>query len=200
MHIVEVDNRLWFHQHPDGFFDQVWNTDPRQITGEIVEGWICDGDGFFWKRRDMEISTFLEVPRRSISNSRYAKEELSKYIEYEKEYSVLEWFAKFPNEFRKDIEKAILKKARIEYVHAGNRLNNKEKIKELMEMHRDSQVSLDDALDLGYCKPGISRFIDQYKIQLNNDSCTVGTLLDHSSLDEMLKNSAFRSIMIGALL
>ena len=191
----------WFHLHIDGFLDKKWDEDPRQIVGEIIAGWYGAGDGLFWRRRsEIEVEAFMEIPRTELSNSKYVVEgETSEFIDYEQNFSVLEWFSKGLDEWKEYFHSKLVKKARQDYVYARQRAGVD--TRRLMEQNPNVQICIQDSLDVGNCRLGTEDFIKRYGIEIESDGCiSVAKLLENKNIDEMLRNFSFQKVVHYKLL
>jgi len=185
----------WFHLHIDGFLDLMWDEDPRQIVGEIVAGWQGTGDGLYWRRGRTGVEAFIEIPRASLNGGKYVVEgETSEWIDYEENFSVLEWFSKEVDEWKEYFRSKLLTKARQDYVYARQRAGID--TRRLMEQNREVRICVQDSLDVGNCPVGTQQFIEKYRIEADEDGCTtIGELLDNEHIDEMLRNFAFQKVI-----
>ena len=89
---------LWFHIAPDGYIDKVWRESPRDLKGEIVGGWQGEGEGLFWRRRDLKVEAFMEVPLDSLNSG---KIEGPEFIGYEEMLDVYTWFGTTVDKWKK---------------------------------------------------------------------------------------------------
>lgn len=199
LNIVSGNGRRWLHLHIDGFFDTMWDENPRQVIGEIVAGWIGVGDGLYWRRGRNRVEAFIEVSRASLNGGKYVVEsETSQFIDYEQNFSVLEWFSKEIKNWKEHFVTQITKKARLDYVYARQRSGID--IRQLMASNLDAKICVQDSLDCGNCRPATEDFIKQYGIQVEDGCCLIRDLLENSSIDEMLRNFAFQKVVHYKLL
>ena len=194
LNIVEV-NGEWYHRNVDGIFDQKWSDNPRDIEGEIVQGWNGAGDGLYWRRGFHGVQAFMEIKRSELNGGKYVVEgETSEFVDYEQDFSVLEWFSKELDEWKEYFHSKLLKKTRQDYVYARQRSGID--TRRLMEENREARICIQDSLDVGNCRPGTDDFIKRYGIKTDNDGCaTIGSLLDNEHIDEMLKNFSFQKVI-----
>lgn len=88
-------SRKWMHQGSE-FFDQVLETPPHEIEGDIVDGWVGTGSGLFWKRKGFEVETFIE--------RKYAE----KWEAYRTTFPLFLWIAKPVALHEEALEKELL--------------------------------------------------------------------------------------------
>ena len=92
LHIQEFEG-IYFHRHRDGYWDLCFEN-PREVDGEIAEGWVGDGEGLFWRRNDLggQVQVFIE------------KEGFSSY---EENFSILDWFSKPVEDHSKSLREGV---------------------------------------------------------------------------------------------
>jgi len=196
--ICENDEK-WFHLSLDGIFDKMWETDPRELVGEIVNSWVSSGNGLYWRRRRNDVETFVEVKRSEFAGGKYVVEgETGEWLDYEQNFSVLEWFSREPEEWREYFQPKLTKKAREDYIHARQRSGVD--TKKLMKENPEALICIQDSLDTGNCLSGTQSFIREYGIEVEDDCSTVKNLLENKRIDEMLKNFYFQKVIARKLL
>lgn len=184
---------VWYHTCLDGYFDRKWDTDPRHISGEeIVEGWFGTGDGLYYRRRRSGVQAFLEIPRKDISEGRYVLEgETPEYVDYEQNFSVLEWYSKTTEELRDFFVAKVIRKAREDYVYARTRAGIDTRA--LMEANPEREICLQDSYESGNCEVGTANFIGKYNLKVTDRGCiTVGELLKNPGIEDMLRVFEFQ--------
>lgn len=197
--ICEYEGKF-FHLNVDGIFDKMWETDPREIKGEVVNGWIGEGNGLYWRRRRDDIETFIEIKRADFAGGKYVVEsETGEWLDYEQNFSVLEWFSKDAEEWREYFVPKLTLKARQDYVYA--RQSKGIDTRRLMEKNPDTLICIQDSLDTGNCLTGTQSFIKRYNIEVNDDGCTtVKELLRNEKVGEILKDFSFQKVVHYKLL
>jgi len=119
--ICEHEGRF-FHLNVDGIFDTMWENDPRGILGEVVNGWVSEGDGLYWRRYSTTIETFMEIKRSDFAGGKYVvQDETGEWLDYEQNFSVLEWFSEDPKDWKKYFLPKLTEKARQDYIYARQR-------------------------------------------------------------------------------
>lgn len=192
LNIVNNDGYRWFHLSIDGIFDMKWDEDPREIVGEVVPGWYGAGDGLYWRRGRNGVKVFMEIKRSSLNGGKYVVDgKTSEFIDYEQNFSILEWFSKDIDAWKKHFVAQVTKKTRMDYVYACQCVGID--TYELMKQHPDVRVCLQDSLDVGNCRSASEEFVEQYKIKLDEDGYTaIKALLENPNIDEMLRNFNFQ--------
>jgi hypothetical protein len=197
--IVNNEDRQWFHLSLDGYFDMKWNENPRNIEGEIVAGWNGTGGGLFWRRGHNSVQVLMEIERSSMNGGKYVVEgQTAEWLDYEENFSILEWFSKTTEEWTKYFETKLTAKARQDYVYARQRsgINTRR----LMEQNLSFMICIQDSLDTGNCRPGTEEFINRYGIKTDEcGCCSVEDLLKNKNIDEMLKNFSFKKVIQNKL-
>lgn len=194
--IVEHENDdRWFHLSFDGYFDALWNQDPRQIEGEIASGWYGAGNGFYWRRGRRGVQAFMEMERSLIFDGKYVvKDKTSFYVDYEQNFSPLEWYSLTTEGWKEYFLSKCLRKARQDYVYAITCVGVD--TRRLMEQNLEEMICVQDSLDCGNCSPGTNAFISRHGINLNADDCiSVKDLLDNEGIEKMLLNFDFQKVI-----
>lgn len=104
-----IKTQRYLHINKDGYYDTCWDLDssyqkvdsprwfdginPRNIRGEIIDGWIGEGRGLCWKREGLEIKAFIE---RKLSNfyPEVKDTKWDQWIFFSDTTSVIKWFNK----------------------------------------------------------------------------------------------------------
>ncbi len=189
------DNDWWFHRHIDGYFDVMWKEDPRDIEGEIVSGWHGAGDGLYWRRGRNGVEAFMERERAAFAEGKYViPGETEYWLDYEQNFSVLEWYGRTLEDWKEHFRTQCLKKARQDYVYVKTRAGID--TLRLMEQNTDKRICVQDSLDVGNCRPGTDDFIKRYGLKPDTDGCcNIGDLLENKSIEEMLRNFNFLKVI-----
>lgn len=195
LNLVNKDNCCWFHLNIDGIFDMKWDENPRDIEGEIVQGWNGAGDGLYWRRGRNGVQAFMDIKRSELNGGKYVVEgETAEYIDYERDFSILEWFSKDVDGWKPYFVGMLTKKARQDYIYARQRSGID--TRRLMEQNPEARICIQDSLDCGNCRPGTDDFIKRYGIEVEGDGCTsVAKLLENKNIDEMLRNFSFQKVV-----
>ena len=196
LNIVQAGN-LFFHMNADSLLDIKWESNPRDIIGEILFGWKHEGGGLYWRRRTNDVQVFAEVRRNGFAGGKYAVEgQTAEFIDFEENFSVLEWFSKTTEEWKKYFQAKLTAKARQEFVYARQQLAGQMDIRAQMEANPEAKICIQDSLDCGNCRPGTDDFVRRYGVELDLCGCTtVAKLLKNKSIDEMLKNFSFTRVV-----
>ena len=190
----------WFHSE-NGFFDVLWDQDPRNKTDEIAAGWRSEGDGFYWRRASNGVECFMEIERQKLSNGKYVvQEETPKWIDFEEFLEVLEFYSQDIQHFKDYFHRKVLAKARKDYIYASKRNKDTEKEREstlnTMKKNADIVLCVQDSLDTGNCIEGTKNFLSENNIHLDEDGyCKIGDILKNPNLAKMLKNFSFRKVI-----
>lgn len=185
-----------YHLSRLGYLDKVWEYHPSTLSGEeIVEGWFGTGDGLYYRRRRSDVQAFLEVSRKSISEGKYVLEgETPEYVDFEQNFSVLEWYSRSQEEWRDFFVTKATKKARQDFVYIRTRTGVD--TKRLMETNLEVEICLQDSYDTGNCEVGTANFISQFNIKVSDRGCiTVAELLKNPGIEAMLKNFDFQKVI-----
>ena len=191
----EMKDERWYHINVDGILDMKWDEDPRNIKGEIVAGWYGAGDGLYWRRGRNGVAAFMEIKRADLNGGKYVVEgETSEFIDYEQNFSVLEWFSKEVDVWKGHFVTQVTKKARQDYIYAKERSGID--TRQLMEQNTEIRICVQDSLDVGNCEVATRDFVERYNIKLDEDGyTTIKTLLENPSIDEMLRNFNFGKVI-----
>lgn len=189
---------LWVHHHKLGYIDKIWYKNPREIKGEIVNGWYGDGEGLFWRRRDLEVDVFMEVKTDSIEDGKWAVDDIL-LTEFEKRFSVVEFYHMGIQHVRIELLEEIIKKAESNYEFQEEQKLRSINFIEPLKDYTTLDISIEDAREAGNCFPGIERFIEQWELKLDDGKITIGELLEHPNINDMLKNWDFKRTIIYKL-
>ena len=125
-----------------GYWDIKLDFDPYSTIGEIINGWISDGNGMFW-RRDQDKPTYHVFYERVRPEAKMA-EGLSPWCEYELEVPIFEFHSKPIEEWNRSLKKEWLRKVIMDYAYVCP----EEGLREEMETSLEKVVSLQNSLDL----------------------------------------------------
>jgi hypothetical protein len=194
LHLQEFEGG-WFHRHQDGYWDMSFPVNPREIYGEIAEGWVGDGEGLFWRRDAWKgyIEAFVEIER----SERYRHENLPTLVEYEEVFPILDWFSKPSEEHRKTLLTKVIHKTRKDYVYACHQEKSPEELLQTMGNNPDAVITVEHSLEMGNCELGTRRFMTEHHIL--EDQKTLGELLENPQIGEMINNYHFRKVVAYAL-
>jgi hypothetical protein len=182
----------WWHRNEFDYIDKVWKENPSTIEGEIVDGWYGDGEGLFWKRRDLKIEAFMEVETITIDGVGYCADQ-NKYTEYEEEFPIVEWYHKEKTWIKEYFMEKITKKAKFNYEYLMELKLKEEEFKKCLNKHKELKISIQDSLNAGNCKVGTLEFIEKWNID------HIEELLKHPEADKLFKNNDFRRTIIHKL-
>lgn len=174
----------WLGINEWGFFDHKWANDPREIIGDLGNGWHGEGNGLIWKRKGLKIYALQD------------REEEQCWEEYEVEVSVFEWFSHNIEYWREFLNTKLDNKITKKKLY--NALNNKklEEIKNALSLYHDSTVTIELARSVGMCTPGITSFMEKYKLE--GEEVSVGELVQHPQFEEMLRSRDFVAVLCAA--
>ena len=196
LHIVPC-NGYWFYRHVDRFLSQKWTTDPATIIDEeIVDGWKQTDEHLTYRQGRYKVEAFMEVERATLSDGKYVvKGETPKYIDYEKDFSILEWYSvNSIIDHKEYFKKKLRAKAREDYIYARQRSGID--TKRLMENNQDLVVCIQDSLEAGNCLVGIEGFIKRFQIVPDSKGCvTFSTLLKNKEINRMVKDFNFQKVI-----
>lgn len=191
-----TNQNLWYHRSNLGYYDAVYNSNPYDDDELpiIINNWCIDNDGIRFKRKGINVESFIEVEREIVFPKLYING-MPRYIHYENnDMPVIEWYGNVDNNI-KFLFKQLKLKAIEDYKYS--RSNDIAFIKNLMIEHREIIINKSDSFSVGNCVPGTDEFITKYKLK---DGCTIGDLLDHPLIDEeMLKLYDFRKVIYAKL-
>lgn len=197
-----ADKTVWLHMHKLGFFDAKLGVDPLTIVGEIHDGWVGDGSGLIWRRKDHEVYAMLETPWEKLAevDAKFIFEVEAEWIEFEENVPVVEWFSLDEPARRERLMSGIIAKAENmleaherELKYAAEKLAKSERLMSLLQANRELVVSLADSYAVGNCHPGTDRFCKAFGI--TSETVLVGDLLDHKKFTLMLTNSRFEAVL-----
>lgn len=190
---------FWLHQNQDGVFDTKFGSDPRTIKGEIIEGWIGFGNGVIYRRRDTKVECFIELNREEISNGKWwIENETPKFIDYEKDFSVIDFFSKTEEEITETMLELISKKAKEDYIFARKRSGGQ--ILDLMKKNPETYICVQDSIDAGNCLPGTENFISRFDVKINESGCVkIEKLLSNNNIEKMVKDFSFQKVVYRKL-
>ncbi len=182
-HMTSWRGQRWFHVSPDYYLDMMWETDPREIVGEIRNGWIGTGTGLFWRRSGVVVQAFVE------------REFDGNWVEYEEEIPVLTWFQHPVSHWVAQIGAEL--EAKAASIRSSRTAVEKpvSDLREWMAANPEVVVRIQDSLDAGNCVPGTASFVRSFGIELIDGATTVGALLENPNIERMLESEAFRRVM-----
>lgn len=160
-------------------------------------GWRRD-QGLCWKRKGFNLSLIKEIERPEkyrITNNQFCdfEETVSIYHEYGLNQIGSEtWLQYWHNHF----DARLIHKMRQDW--SSSTRNSVEEIKKLLEKYSSTtiSVSIADSIAAGNCLVGSRDFIDRFALK---ESELIKNLLEHQSLDKMLKDFNFRKTILFAL-
>lgn len=155
-------------------------------------GWVSLKN-FIYKRKDNKVYAVYECKRNELS-SRFNEE----LVEYEREFSIFEWYSRPTEEWISEMKKSTFEKAKGDFINAIRWTvdEQKAKIKELLENNPEVMFVVADSLATGNCLPGTQTFMDQYGVK---EPISAQALLEHKKFEEMIENSRFRAVVLKKL-
>lgn len=148
---------------------------------------------FIFRRNGEKIYAVYECKRNELS-SRFSED----LIEYEREFSVFDWYSRPAEEWISEMRKSAFDKAKDDFINTTRWSieEQTQKIKELLENNSDVMFFIADSLATGNCLPGTERFMEEFDIK---EPISAKQLLEHKKFKEMLKNSRFLSVVLRKL-
>lgn len=187
----------FYHLNKLGYLDKKYDEDPHNVVGDVAGGWVGAGGGLFWKRIKNSINVFLELTREELGFDFNCKDKFV-HIEYGQEYSVEDFYYSIGvNEIRENLYKKLVTQARKEKAEWLVKSYEIDSLKYIMENNRDLKVSSLDALNVGFCKEGVDRFMEKWNLECE---LSFGELLGLPNLDNILEVEAFRELIFFKLL
>ena len=193
----------WLHMDRHGIFDAKV-VDPFEIVGEVVDGWIGDGDGLVWRRQGpTKVFAMWEVWYgwlvETFPNLNLAFAGQPAWIEFEAEFSALDWFGMDAEARTAWFLEKLVEKAR-SMVAFSRVVPDPEELSVLYALDPTVRITLQDSYTAGNCEPGTLAFVKRYGIELDADGgTTMGELMENGSFQQMLTNPAFARVLAQVL-
>lgn len=174
----------WLHLNRFSYFDRRWDENPARLRGEIVDGWVGDGDGFFWRRKGLEIECFVEMHSSEVSGGKWNTD---RWVEYEAVFPAVEFFHRGENEIREWLIGRLREKAACIYLNPDD---GKNITAETLSRFGDVELTVADARAAGCCLPGITQFRERNSLPMAVKLSDLS--IDAKKLSEMLRDEDFR--------
>ncbi len=148
--IMVGGQQKWVSKHPYGFFDKVFDSDPRQIDGELGIGkLIGDGNGVIWRRKGLQVKAFIELSWAEFKKENdleleYEYEGHPLYIDYSVGVPVMSWFSMTKEQRRI----SLIAGMRASIQEDLDRLYRKEATGHDQSQSYDQKKSIDEDLDI----------------------------------------------------
>lgn len=195
--ILYIDGCWYHYNHEFDYFDARFETDPREMTGSLIAGWVAEGNGLFWRRNHRNGTVFCFIERnRSQFKKNYDAFGAPEYVDYEMTFSALKFF-RVPGAVRDIMEKQLLGKVRKDFCYFARNIRNIKRIKEIMAENPEVRINVTDSLETGNCMSGTSSFMKQFEI--DELSYNFREILALPDLDKMLNNYAFTKTVFHVL-
>ncbi len=187
------EKEVWLHSNRDGVFDEKYENDPRKTKG-IFSGWESLGNGIFFKRKNSQIECFIETKRSEYANGKWwIENELSEWIDFEQNFSVIEFFSKTEEKISEILHEGLRKKAQQDYLYARKRAGLD--LLRIMKEHPETYICIQDSLDTGNCLPGTESFMNEMNIKVNETGIKIQSLLENVNISKMIKNFNFQKVI-----
>ncbi len=183
-HPVWGGEECWLGINEWGFFDHKWANDPREIIGDLGNGWHGEGNGLIWKRKGLKIYALQD------------REEEQCWEQFEIEVTVFEWFSHDIEYWRLFLNTRIENKIAKKKLHQAIIDKKFEEIKEVLIPHHDCSIPIELARSVGMCDHGIKEFKEKYKLE--GEEIRIGELVQHPQFEEMLRSSDFVTVLCAA--
>lgn len=192
LQIIKVKD-LWLHINKDRVFDEKYEKNPRETKG-IFSGWESLGNGIFFKRKNSQIECFIETKRSEYANGKWwIENELSEWIDFEQNFSVIEFFSKTEEKISEILHEGLRKKAQQDYLYARKRAGLD--LLRIMKEHPETYICIQDSLDTGNCLPGTESFMNEMNIKVNETGIKIQSLLENVNISKMIKNFNFQKVI-----
>lgn len=200
--------KLGFQDIPASYIDNLGFWDELELPISLNRGWKSLGEGFVMRTRGEKIQLGYEnnVPQKLYEKIDEAKRggmyiSTSNYwplVEFELELSSLEFYQNVPAALEKLIEGwknkvGEIRKDLFRSLHSEKlRAEQGRDLKIRMAEHSELVVTTEDSFAVGNCVPGTEEFLKRFSLESPK---TLGELLAHRSIDEMLQNAYFRRVI-----
>lgn len=184
-----------------GFFDTEEPENCLRIEEFIhPNGWVSAGENFLYRRKGDRVEMVFEVLRASLRSGRYyeADLDLPKYIDFEEEVCLLDFYAEELEHWRDHLSGEAEKKAVQEFLYAKNLgILSPEGCRRFMEGNPSMSLSVNDSLITGNCRVGTENFCKDFGLvgDISPDEISFSRLLGNEHIEQMLSKYEFRKII-----
>ncbi len=130
------------------------------------------------------------------SNGRYNIPGMPRFIEYEVEDDIYEFFKRGIDSYRAEMKAALTRKCRRDFIAIGKQKFELAKVKKWMLENPACVLSVQDSIATGNCKYGTKTFMERYNIS-ENSTCL--QLLKNANFDAMLRDFYFCKVIASKM-